>query len=146
MEYIKAFEARWADIDINGHMRHTAYNDYAAHVRLKFFDEQGYPTTEFIKKGIGPVLFREETQFKAEIKMSETFTVDCELIAARPSAKIIKLRHTIKNHEGKTAAIIQVDLGWMDLHARKAIKPPEELARVIFTLNKSSDFETLDGQ
>lgn len=34
----KEFEVKWADLDPNRHMRHSAYNDYAAHMRVKFLE------------------------------------------------------------------------------------------------------------
>ena len=32
MSYTLEFNTKWADFDANRHMRHTAYNDYAAEV------------------------------------------------------------------------------------------------------------------
>ena len=40
-EYSKSYDVRWADLDPNFHMRHTAYNDYAAQVRLNFLQDRG---------------------------------------------------------------------------------------------------------
>lgn len=36
-EFYKEFQVIWADMDPNRHMRHTAYNDYAAQLRVSFF-------------------------------------------------------------------------------------------------------------
>jgi len=145
MEYQKTFEARWADVDINGHMRHSAYNDYAAHVRVKMFEDFGYSLTKLMQLGIGPVLFREEIHFKNELALDETFTVNCELEAARPSVKIWKMKHTVCKTDGTIAAIINVDGGWLDLKLRKVVNPPQEIVQLMHKIPKSPHFQMLEG-
>jgi len=66
MVYKIAFTTKWADFDPNKHMRHTAYNDYAAECRIRFFKDYGLTTALFEKQNIGPVLFKEETTFYRE--------------------------------------------------------------------------------
>ena len=61
------FNTKWSDFDPNRHMRHTAYNDYAAEVRSRFFASHGFSLTEFAKFNIGPILFSENTSFFREI-------------------------------------------------------------------------------
>ena len=53
------FDVRWADIDANSHMRHSAYYDYAAHLRVQLLKSIGMDIMTLSKLGIGPVLFRE---------------------------------------------------------------------------------------
>nr|WP_299046804.1 thioesterase family protein [uncultured Polaribacter sp.] len=36
MNFEVSFNTKWSDFDPNRHMRHTAYNDYAAEVRVRF--------------------------------------------------------------------------------------------------------------
>ena len=43
MSYTLEFNTKWADFDANRHMRHTAYNDYAAEVRIRYFAYAGFP-------------------------------------------------------------------------------------------------------
>jgi len=49
------FQTRWADMDPNGHLRHTAYNDYAAQVRINFLNEFDLPIHKLLQMGIGPI-------------------------------------------------------------------------------------------
>ena len=69
----------WANLDPNRHMRHTAYNDYAAQVRLEFFREHGLDVNNMLRLGIGPILFREDTRFVREVHMNEQITATLQL-------------------------------------------------------------------
>jgi acyl-CoA thioester hydrolase len=59
MTYKVTFKTRWADFDPNNHMRHTAYNDYAAETRVRFFNDNDLSLSALNKQDIGPVLFSE---------------------------------------------------------------------------------------
>ena len=78
----------WADLDPNAHMRHTAYNDYAAQVRVGLFDELNLPLAKLVASGYGPILFHEDTSFKSEVFMNERITVTCTAQAFRKDLKI----------------------------------------------------------
>ncbi len=143
MTYSKTFQVRWADLDANGHMRHSAYNDYAAHLRVCMFDEYGCSMDKLIKLGIGPVLFREETKFLKEFRMNENFIMDCAILAMRKNGKIWSIQHVAFNEKGEQACIITVDGAWLDLKARKIVPPPDELKYVIDQLPRAEKFEWL---
>ena len=70
MSYQVEFATKWSDFDPNRHMRHTAYNDYAAEVRIRYFSVAGFPVDEIAKDNIGPILFTEHTSFRKEIHHS----------------------------------------------------------------------------
>lgn len=144
MSFKKSFQVRWADLDANGHMRHSAFNDYAAHVRVSMFDEFHYPLQELIKLGIGPVLFREETQFKKELQLHQDFTVDCAVVAMRRNGKIWQMRHQFFDDKNELTTIITVDGAWLDLKQRKVTEPPEDLQSAIEDLPRTEDFKWMD--
>ena len=52
-KYEKVFEVKWADLDPNRRMRHTAYNDYCAHMRIGFLAEIGLPLHRMEELNIG---------------------------------------------------------------------------------------------
>ncbi|MBV6644376.1 MAG: thioesterase family protein [Cyclobacteriaceae bacterium] len=142
-EFRKEFQAIWANLDPNGHMRHTAYNDYAAQVRLNFFDECGFPFARLIEMGIGPVLFREETQFMREIRINEIVSVDFALLKARRDASKWTFRQCVFKQDGTLSAVIEVDGAWLDLKLRKVAIPPPVLAEMLEKAPKADDFEWL---
>ncbi|MDZ7649227.1 MAG: acyl-CoA thioesterase [Cytophagales bacterium] len=69
-------QVRWSDIDQNRHLRHSAYYDYGATVRIDCFSKHGLTNLKFEELRIGPILFREEAIFKREIKFEDSVTID----------------------------------------------------------------------
>jgi acyl-CoA thioester hydrolase len=140
MSYKKTFTTRWADFDPNRHMRHTAYNDYAAEIRVRFFDECGLSINEFAKLHIGPVLFKEETSFFKEINLGEDIQVSMELEAASKQLERWQFVHHIYNQKGILAAEVKVYGAWIDLNKRKLTSLPEKYQKLIREVPKSKDF------
>ena len=74
MTFQITFPTKWSDFDPNRHMRHTAYNEYAAEVRVRYFKSQNFSIDEFTKHNIGPILFEEYTSFRKEMRSSTLST------------------------------------------------------------------------
>lgn len=135
--YSKTFEIRWADLDPNLHMRHTAYNDYAAHVRLCFLSDQGFNLKKFNELGIGPVIFREETKYFKEILADDKITIDVFIENVGQDGRKWTIKHIVSNQAGVKAAEITIDGAWFDLKTRKVVVPPPELMRAMGSFIKS---------
>ena len=128
------YRTRWADMDPNGHMRHSAYADYAADQRLVLLAEWGYDIKEFARLRLGPILFREETVFLKEIHIGEEIRVDSCLRSVNDDGTRWSILHTIYKADGRVAATVTVDGAWLDLDKRKLTTPPAELAEAFRTL------------
>ena len=140
MTYQKTFSTRWADFDPNRHMRHSAYNDYAAEIRVRFFNECGLSMDEFATLQIGPVLFKEETSFYKEIHLGEDIRVSMALEAASPQLERWRFVHHIYNEKGDLAAKVQVYGAWIDLKKRKLTHLPDIYLSLIEKIPKADDF------
>ena len=135
------FRVRWADLDPNGHMRHTAYNDYSAQARIMFFEEIEFPIHRLVQMNIGPILFREDTRFFKEIRMNEEFEVGFAISKLRKDGSKWSFRHNIYTETGDLACKIDVDGAWLDLAKRRTTIPPTELSSLLVDSFKSDDFE-----
>ena len=143
MIYSVSFKSKWADFDANKHMRHTAYNDYAAECRIRFFNLYGLSPEFFEAHNFGPILFEENTRFYREIKMGESITVDLRLTATSKNAERFKTSNRIYKEDGVLAAEINVYIAWIDLSKRKLISPPEEAIKMLSELDKTEDFQEI---
>ena len=123
-----SYRTRWADMDPNGHMRHSAYADYAADQRVALLSAWGYGAARFAQLRMGPILFREETKYLKEVNMGEEIRVDGQLASAAPDGSRWTIVHTIYKADGRVAATVTVDGAWLDLDRRKLTVPPAELA------------------
>lgn len=138
--YAKSFQVRWADLDPNAHMRHSAYADYGAQARIGFLTEQGFGLPEFMKARLGPILFREDLKYLREIRANEAISVSCEAVGVSPNRKHWKIRHRIFRQDRELACIIDCQGAWFDLVQRKVIPAPAELQAVMDKMPKSEDY------
>lgn len=143
MTFQVSFATKWSDFDPNRHMRHTAYNEYAAEVRIRYFAAQNFSIEEFTKHNIGPILFTEETSFRKEIHLGENITVDLKLSGLSENNERWKITHTVFNEEGKKSAVIKVFGAWIDLSKRKLTQPPKAAENLFLNAEKSEDFEII---
>ncbi|CAL2083306.1 acyl-CoA thioesterase [Tenacibaculum sp. 190524A02b] len=143
MSFSVNFTTRWADFDANIHMRHTAYNDYAAEVRLRFFNKHNITIQDFTKEQIGPILFEENTKFLKEIHMGEDISVNLKVVGLSSKGERWKIQHEVFNSKGKRAAIITVYGAWLDLVKRKLSVPPIKFQEIFNEVEKTEDFQEI---
>lgn len=143
MKFEIPFTTSWSNFDPNAHMRHTAYNDYAAEVRSRFFALNGFSLSDFAKHNIGPILFKEETSFFREILVGEDIKGNLTLTGASSKFERFKFKHEIIKDNGVIAAEILVFGAWIDLTKRKLTVPPQEMIDIFNKLEKPSDFEEI---
>ena len=128
------YRTRWADMDPNGHMRHSAYADYAADQRVVLLAAWGYDIKEFARLRLGPILFREETIFLKEVHIGEEIRVNSRLRTVNDDGTRWSIMHTIYKADGRVAATVAVDGAWLDLDRRKLTTPPVELSEAFRNL------------
>ncbi|MCI2228987.1 thioesterase family protein [Polaribacter sp. MSW13] len=143
MNFQVTFPTKWSDFDPNRHMRHTAYNEYAAEVRVRYFKEQNFSIEEFTKHNIGPILFTEETSFRKEIHLGENISVNIKLSGLSENNERWKITHEVFNEAGKLAAVIKVYGAWIDLTKRKLTVPPKEAKDLFLKAERTDDFEII---
>jgi acyl-CoA thioester hydrolase len=143
MEYSVNFATKWSDFDPNRHMRHTAYNEYAAEVRIRYFAAQNFSIEEFTKHNIGPILFEEYVSFRKEIHLGENISVNLKISGLSKNNERWKLIHEVFNEAGQLSAIIKVYGAWLDLTKRKLTVPPKETSHLFENSEKTNDFEEI---
>ena len=135
--------AAWADMDANAHMANIAYLSKCVDARMSFFRAHGFAVTEFAKRRIGPVVRRDEIEYHREVALLEPITVTLELAGLAPDGSRFRLRNEVLNGEGKLAARITSEGGWLDLAKRKLIAPPEDLLEALQAMPPAVEFESL---
>src|SRR5436305_7020539 len=86
---------RWADLDPNGHVRHSVYYDWGAMVRIAYLESKGLGLSWMARNAIGPVLFREEARFLRELRFGDQAIIDVQLAAATADARKWRMRHRL---------------------------------------------------
>jgi acyl-CoA thioester hydrolase len=138
------FTVLWGDLDANQHMRNTAYLDYAAQSRFVFLGSQGFPPAEFRRHRIGPVVLRDELEYRRELHHLDTFTLTLELEAMSADGAKFLLANAFTNSREQLAAIVKSEGAWFDLEARRVAAPPAGLLAAMNRMPRSARYRQLD--
>lgn len=134
------YKVRWADVDANGHLRHSAYADFCAHARVEMLETFGLSMPAMRKLAIGPILFREELIYKREIALSEEVRIETLLEGARKDASRWTIKHNMYKEDGVLACEVHVEGAWLDLRTRKLGTIPDSYATSMLDLPKTDNF------
>ena len=135
---------RWADLDPNGHVRHSVYYDFGAAIRVDFLNAAGITLKFMETHHFGPVLFREEAVFRRELRYGDTLWINLLVTKARHDGSRFSFRHEIARDDGTLCAVINVDGAWIDTQHRKLATPPAIAAKMLENGPKTDDFQWLD--
>jgi acyl-CoA thioester hydrolase len=141
--YAKTVYAGWSDLDVNGHMRNTAYLEKASDVRQMFLSEHGFPPEEFLGLRLGPVVSKDEVEYFKEIGIEQGIRVTCSLAGHATDGSRFLLRNEIFRPNGQLSARVTSDGGWLDLSTRRLVAPPLKLVAVMEKLERTNDFRIL---
>jgi len=132
-------------MDFNSHMKNTAFLDKSADVRMMFFAENGFPTGEFSRLRMGPVVMKDEVEYRKEVSLLQEITVTLSLAGHSEDGSRFELRNEIFCLDGTLCARVTSAGGWLDLEARKLVAPPEALHNAMKSLPRTSDFRVLSS-
>lgn len=127
-----AIGVRSYEVDVNGHVNHAVYHQYAEHARMEHFRAAGLSQARLAEHGATIVLLATTVNFRSELLAGEQLTVDSEL--AFGEGRAFTMRHRIvrtADTEGQPAgdvlaADVACTMGVMDLTARKLLHGPRD--------------------
>lgn len=139
MDYLNL---RWSDLDPNFHLRHSSYYDLAAQHRIEILDQYGITIETLKEHHVGPVLFKEQCEFKREIHLNSKIYIVTKLLKMKKDGSFWIIQHDFISDEGKLHAIIKVEGSWIDIIKRKLSRPvPEVIFSGLESFPKSEEFE-----
>jgi acyl-CoA thioester hydrolase len=141
--FTKEYQVRWSDLDPNGHMRNSAYEDYATDARLQMLAEFGFSQAYLLDLGLGPVILRQEVRYYRELRLGEKFKLTVRLAGISSDGSRWKIQHLVLRSNGEQAAQLMVEGTWLDLSSRKSAIPPQELVRLSQSMERTAKFEPL---
>jgi acyl-CoA thioester hydrolase len=110
---------------------------------MMFFAENGFPSAEFSRLRLGPVVMKDEVEYRREVGLLQEITVTLALAGHSEDGSRFVLRNEILHLDGTLCARVTSAGGWLDLTARKLVAPPETLRSAMKSLPQTSDFAVL---
>jgi acyl-CoA thioester hydrolase len=139
----RKFHVGWRDVDPNGHVANMVYLEYAVDTRIAFFESNGFPPSNFMKYGFGPVIKSDLTEYFREAVMLDELRVTMENGGFSDDGSRFRVINSIYKADGELAARVTSIGGWLNLKERKLIEPPEIIKTAWHTLSRTEDFEEL---
>lgn len=141
----KNIEIRWADLDPNFHVLHSKYYDFGGYCRMAFLIENGLTPAVMMKHHVGPIIFREECNFKREIVFGDTVTVNVKVEKISADFGRWTMVHEIYKNADTLAALITIDGAWIDTAIRKLTLPPQDVINLFETAPKTNTFSIIES-
>lgn len=136
-------EVRWDDLDANRHVRNTAFSEYASNARFHLLVAHGFDQARLEQLKFGPVMMREDIRYRRELFFGDVVTVRVHAAGLSADSSHWRVFQEVLRADGKEAATLLVQGGWIHLDQRKLVAPPEVLAAVLLSLPRTADFEEL---
>ena len=119
LKFVWTFQVMEMHLDTFGHMNHATYLQIFEQARWEFITARGYGLKEIHEAQIGPTILAASIQYKRELLLRETVTV--ESWCPEYKGKIGKVHQRMLNAKGEEAATIELTVGLFDMKARKLI-------------------------
>ena len=141
--YLKEFEVRWNDLDVNRHLANSSYINFMSHTRLSYMMQNGFGQNSMVTNNIGPVVFYEHMFYFREIFLGKPIRVSLQLKGISKNGMYFEFQHNFYNHKGENMARCNMMGGWIDLQTRKLRDLPNKLFVALNELEKTGDFKNL---
>ena len=139
---MKNLNLRWSDLDPNFHLRHSSYYDLAAQERIDILNEYGITIEVLKEENVGPVLFKEQCEFKREIHLNSQIHILTKLLKMKHDGSFWIIQHEFLSEDDKLHALIKVEGSWIDTIKRKLARPvPASILSGFERFPKSEGFE-----
>lgn len=139
----RSFTVGWRDVDPNGHVANMVYLEYAVDTRIAFFDQCGFPPSNFLSHGFGPVIKSDTTEYFREALMLDELRVTMENGGFAEDGSRFRVINSIYKADGELAARVTSIGGWLSLKERRLIEAPPVIKDAWAKLSRTEDFEEL---
>ena len=78
-DFVVTIVPRWADMDLNQHMRHSAFADWASYARTEWLNANGFTMPKLVELRMTPVMFEDRTRYLKEVLLGERIEIELQL-------------------------------------------------------------------
>lgn len=112
-------------LDSFGHVNNSIYLEIFEEARWSFIEGNGYGLDKINKSMLGPVILELNLKFKDELLNQEEIIIKSYFKEFKKEKIMVMVQEMVKKN-GRTAAILELTIGLMDLNKRKLVIPNDE--------------------
>ena len=133
---------RWADMDLNQHMRHSAFADWAAHARAEWLNANGLTLLKLVELKLAPILFEDRTRYLKEVLLGDQIQIELQLAGTDRDGSQWFVRHIFQR--GETVCAVHDARGaWFSIATRRVVPAPPGLLEAYGNLARTHDYVEL---
>ena len=142
-DFVITIVPRWADIDLNQHMRNSAFADWATYVRTEWLNANGFTILKLVELRITPIMFEDRTRYLKEILLGERIQIELQLAGADRDGSRWFVRRIFRR--GTTVcAVYEATGAWFSVATRRVVPAPPGLLEAYSTLARTDDYAELN--
>lgn len=143
-EFVVTIVPRWADIDLNQHMRNSAFADWAAFARTEWLSANGFTMPKLVELRITPIMFEDRTRYLKEILLGERIQIKLQLAGADRDGSRWFVRHIFRR--GATVcAVYEAKGAWFSVATRRLVPAPPGLLEAYRQIPRTDDYAELSS-
>jgi acyl-CoA thioester hydrolase len=114
------------EVDVNGHVNHAVYHQYAEHARMEHLRAAGLSQPALDGAGITVVILSTTVHFRAELRVGEQVEIDSEIefTERKPFTMRHRLVRETGDGDGELAAEAECTMGVLDVVTRRLVADP----------------------
>jgi acyl-CoA thioester hydrolase len=143
-DFVVPIIPRWADMDPNQHMRHTAFADWAAHARTEWLNTNGFTLSKLVELKLAPIMFEDRTRYLKEVLLGERIEIELQLAGLDRDGSQWFVRHIFRRGE-TVCAVYEARGAWFSLATRRVVPAPPGLLEAYSNLARTSDYAELSS-
>ena len=141
-DFTMQFVPRFADIDLNQHMRHSAFADWAAYARTEWLNAHGFTMPKPVELRMTPVMFEDRTRYLQEVRLGERIHLELQLAGVDREGSQWFVRHIFRRGE-TVCAVYEAKGAWFSVATRRVVPAPPGLLEAYSNLTRTDDFAEL---
>jgi YbgC/YbaW family acyl-CoA thioester hydrolase len=130
IEFEYKFKILENHLDSFGHVNNATYLQIYEEARWDFISGRGWGFEKIQNDKIGPVLLEAKLSFKRELLNREEITIK-SIYAGRKNKLVMQMAQEMVKADGKIASTLLIDVGLIDMKARKLMEPTKEWMNAI---------------
>ena len=141
-DFIVQIVPRWADMDLNQHMRHSAFADWASYARTEWLNANGFTVPKLLELRITPIMFEDRTRYFKEVLLGDRIQIELQLAGSDRNGSQWLVRQIFRRGE-TVCAVYEAKGAWFSVATRRVVPAPPGLLETYSNLARTDDYAEL---